>query len=153
MNKDELRSICREQESLLEEARQALSGYMTALAERENEIGRLNAVAKGQAESLSSLENENKQLRRELEEADSTWRAEFENLSAGYQSSMATLNKYWSENFSALETSLRQFVETELSNMAARLQREDPNEYERMLTDWLMGFLADLEDSLQRPPA
>ena len=146
MKKAEWQTVCAEQEALLNELRALLELKLGAL-----DGARL--TVRTQDDELNALRAENARLRSELEEADSTWRAEFKNLSAGYQSSLATLNKYWSENFNALEASLRQCVETELSNMAERLRQEDPGEYERMLTDWLMEFLADLENALQRPPA
>jgi len=146
MKKAEWQTVCMEQEALLNELRALLEQKLGALE------GALSTV-RAQDEELCVLRAENARLRSELEQADSTWRAEFKKLSAGYHGSMETLNKYWSENFSALEASLRQFVEAELSNMAERLQREDPGDYERVLTDWLMDFLADLENALQRPPA
>ena len=134
MKKDELQSICREQESLL-------GALKTVLEEKQIVLDRALLTIQLQDEEIT-------ELRAEIDKSAALFRAEFMNLSVSYQNSIETLNRSWSTKFSELEQKLRASLEAELSSLTARLNSEDPNGYETMLMNWLTDFIKDLELSL-----
>ena len=171
MKKDELLSICRQQDRLLEEARQllerkqcTLDRLLAAMIEQDRRI-------EAQAADLAWLTAENERLTARCAEWQD-WQAEqerrcvttIERLNEAWRTSCATWAAEWSERWNALSARLRT-IEAASGNWSNESNGNwsawngdaspgptdppaDPDDCERIVSEFVAGLMSDLERRL-----
>lgn len=171
MKKDELLSVCRQQERLLEEARQLLE-------KKQNTLDRLLAATieqdrriEAQAADLAWLAAENERLTARCAEWQD-WQAEqerrcvttIERLNEAWRTSCATWAAEWSERWTALSARL-QALEAASGNWSSGSSDSwpawngdarpgpgdppnDPEACEQIVREFVGGLMRDLEKTL-----
>ena len=171
MKKDELLSVCRQQERLLEEARQLLERKQSTLDRLLAATIEQDRRIEAQAADLAWLAAENERLTARCAEWQD-WQAEqerrcvttIERLNEAWRTSCATWAAEWSERWTALSTRLRT-LEADSGQQSSKwngnwpdLNRvempnpidppADPDDCERIVTEFVAGLMSDLEKTL-----
>ena len=171
MKKDELLSVCRRQETLLEEARQLLSEKQRLLEQLLSGASTNEAAIQELRETNSLLAHENGELRERcaelrdsldvLERQSATG---IERLNEAWRTSCATWAAEWSERWNVLSERLRTFEAASRNssdgsssnwpdwNGNARPRPSDPPadpaDCEKIVSEFVVGLMNDLEKTL-----
>jgi len=171
LKKDELLSVCRRQETLLEEARRLLS-------EKQRLLEQLLAGAAANETAMRELSEANRQLSRENGELRAQCAAQrdcldalerqsairIEQLNEAWRTSCATWAAEWNERWTALSTRLRT-LEADNEQQSSKWKGNwpglnsdempnsiespaDPEDCERIVTEFVAGLMSDLEKTL-----
>ena len=171
MKKDELLSVCRRQETLLEEARRLLSEKQRLLEQLLSGTSANEAAMQELRETNTLLSHENGELRERCAELrDSLDALErqsatgIERLNEAWRTSCATWAAEWSERWTALSARL-QTLEADRDgwsnnssgswsdwsnsgNPAASGLPTDPEACEQIVREFVGGLMSDLEKTL-----
>lgn len=171
MKKDELLSVCRRQETLLEEARRLLSEKQRLLEQLLSGTSANEAAMQELRETNTLLSHENGELRERCAELRDSLDAlerqsatRIERLNEAWRTSCATWAAEWSERWSALSTSLRTLEAASgisssgssdswpASNRDASPRPSDPladpDDCEQIVSEFVAGLMSDLEKRL-----
>jgi len=171
LKKDELLSVCRRQETLLEEARRLLSEKQRLLEQLLSGTSANEAAMQELRETNTLLSHENGELRERCAELRDSLDAlerqsatRIERLNEAWRTSCATWAAEWSERWTALSTRLRALEAASgnwsngssgnwsASNGDASPEPSDPpadpDDCERIVNEFVAGLMSDLERRL-----
>ena len=171
MKKDELLSVCRQQEQLLEEARQLLERKQSMLDQLLAATIEQDRMIQVQAGELTLFAAENERLtahcaalQASLGEQERQCVTTIERLNEAWRTSCATWAAEWSERWTALSTRLRTLEASSgisssgssdswpASNRDASPGPSDPpanpDDYEQIVSEFVAGLMSDLEKTL-----
>jgi len=171
LKKEELLSVCRRQETLLEEARLLLSEKQRLLEQLLSGAAASEMAMRELSETNLQLSRENWELKERcaelrdcLDALERRSATRIERLNEAWRTSCATWAAEWSERWTALSTRLRTLEAA--SGISSSGSRDswpasnkdaspgpsdppaDPDDCERIVTEFVAGLMSDLEKTL-----